>query len=53
MNTFKITKINTSIPAIYFNDKYTNCLSRDKKKELEEICLLGLKENDTAMIGGD
>ena len=41
INTFKITKLNTSIPEIRFNDKYTNCLSRDKKKELEEICLIG------------
>ena len=53
VNTFKITKINTSIPAIYFNDKYTNCLSRDKKKELEELCLLGLKESEQVVIGGD
>lgn len=41
VNTFKIIKINSSIPAIYFDGKYTNCLSRDKKKQLEEICLLG------------
>jgi len=41
VNTFKITKIEPSIPAIFFNDKFTNCLSRDKRKELEEICLLG------------
>lgn len=40
VNTFKITKLNTSIPEIWFNDKYTNCLSRDKKKELEELCLI-------------
>ena len=40
VNTYKITKINTSVPIIYFHEKYTNCLSRDKKKELEEICLL-------------
>ena len=39
VNTFQITKLNTSIPIIYFGDKFTNCLSRDKKKELEEICL--------------
>jgi len=41
VNTFKITKINGSIPEISFNDKFTNCLSREKKKELEEICLIG------------
>ena len=40
INTFKITKLNTSIPEIWFNDKYTNCLSREKKKELEDICLI-------------
>lgn len=39
INTFKITKINPSIPVIYFGKKYTNCLSRDKRRELEEICL--------------
>ncbi len=41
VNTFKITKLNTSIPIIYFNNKYTTCLSRDKKKELETKCLVG------------
>ena len=41
VNTFKITKINSSIPEIWFNDKFTNCLSRDKRKELEAICMLG------------
>lgn len=41
VNIFKITKINPSIPAIYFNDKFTNCLSRDKRRELEELCLIG------------
>ena len=45
VNTYKITKIIPNIPAIYFNDKYTNSLSRDKKKELESICLLGVEEN--------
>lgn len=40
VNLYKITKINTNIPIIYFNKKYTNCLSRDKKKELEELCLI-------------
>ena len=40
VNVYKITKLNTSIPVIWFKDKYTNCLSRDKKKELEELCLL-------------
>jgi len=39
VNLFKITKLNTSIPTIWFNSKYTNCLSRDKKKELEDLCL--------------
>lgn len=41
VNTFKIKKINPSIPAIYFENKMTNCLSRDKRKELESICLIG------------
>lgn len=41
VNVFKITKLNSSIPVIYFGNKYTNCLSRDKKKELEELCLSG------------
>ena len=40
VNVYKITKLNTSIPIIWFNNKYTNCLSRDKKKELEELCLV-------------
>ena len=40
VNTFKITKINASVPIIYFENKYTHCLSRDKKKKLEEICLI-------------
>ena len=40
VNTFKITKIIPSIPAIYFKDKFTNSLARDKRKELEEICML-------------
>lgn len=39
VNVFKITKLNTSIPIIYFQNKSTNCLSRDKKKELENLCL--------------
>ena len=39
VNTYKITKINTSIPEIKFYEKTTNCLSRDKKKALEELCL--------------
>jgi len=43
VNIFKITKINTSVPEIYFENKTTNCLSRDKKKRLEEICLLEIK----------
>ena len=43
VNIFKITKLNTTIPIIYFNNKYTNCLSRDKKKELEELCLVGFE----------
>ena len=41
VNTFKIIKINPSTPAIYFENKMTNCLSRDKRKELESICMLG------------
>ena len=41
INLFRITKLNTSIPIIYFKTKFTNCLSRDKKKELEELCLIG------------
>ena len=41
VNTFKITKINGSVPIIYFGNKYTYCLSRDKRKELEQICLTG------------
>ncbi len=41
VNTFKITKLNGSVPIIYFGNKYTNCLSRDKRKELEHICLTG------------
>ena len=41
VNIFKITKIEPSIPAIYFDNKFTNCLSRDKRKELEARCLLG------------
>lgn len=40
VNTFKITKIISSIPVIYFKDKFTNSLARDKRKELEEICML-------------
>ena len=42
VNLYKITKLNTSVPIIHFNDKYTNCLSRDKKKELEELCLMDI-----------
>lgn len=41
VNTFKITKYIPNVPVIYFNEKYTYSLSRKKKKELEEICLLG------------
>lgn len=40
INLYKVTKLNTSVPVIWLNNKYTNCLSRDKKKELEELCLL-------------
>ena len=43
VNTFKIAKINSSIPEIYFRNKKTNCLSREKKKELENICLVNNK----------
>lgn len=39
INIHKITKINSSIPIIYFGSLFTNCLSRDKKKELENLCL--------------
>ena len=42
VNTFKITRLNVSIPEIKFKDKSTNCLSRDKKKELEERCLTNM-----------
>jgi len=45
VNTFKITKINGSIPEIRFKEKVTNCLSRDKKKELENICLIGVGDS--------
>ena len=44
VNVYEITKLNTSIPVIWFKDKYTNCLARDKKKELEELCLLDWRE---------
>ena len=40
VNIFKVTKIDSSLPAIYFGKKYTSCLSRDKRKELEKLCLL-------------
>lgn len=40
VNIFKITKLNVSIPIICFENKSTNCLARDKKKELESFCLL-------------
>ncbi len=43
VNTFKIKKINSSIPIISFGEKYTNCLSRDKKKELEDACLFNIE----------
>ncbi len=42
VNVFKITKLNTSIPEIWFYEKSTNCLSRDKKKELENMCLVNI-----------
>ena len=41
VNTFKITKLNSSLPVIYFGKKSTTCLSRDRRKELEEKCLIG------------
>ena len=41
VNTFKITKLNSSLPIIYFGNKYTTCLSRDRRKALEEKCLIG------------
>ena len=41
VNTFKITKLNSSLPVIYFGNKSTNCLSRDRRKDLEEKCLIG------------
>ena len=44
VNVYAITKLNTSVPVIWFKDKYTNCLSRDKKKELEELCLLDWRD---------
>ena len=40
VNTFRITKLNSSIPLIYFGEKSTSCLSRDKRKTLEERCLI-------------
>lgn len=46
VNVFKITKIEPSVPAIYFKNKYTNCLSRDKRKELEEMCIVGGNKNE-------
>ena len=45
VNTFKITKLNSSLPVIYFGNKYTTCLSRDRRKDLEEKCLMG-EESD-------
>ena len=42
INLYKITKLNTSIPIIWFNNKFTNCLSREKKKELEDLCLMSI-----------
>ena len=41
VNLFRITKMNSSIPIIYFGNKSTMCLSRDKRKTLEEKCLMG------------
>ena len=41
VNLFKITKINGTLPMITFGKKSTNCLSRDKRKELESLCVLG------------
>ena len=43
VNLYKITKLNTSLPEIRFYEKSTNCLSRDKKKELEELCIMNYK----------
>ncbi len=40
VNVFRITKLNSSIPIIYFGEKSTTCLSRDKRKLLEERCML-------------
>ncbi len=40
VNTFRITKLNTSIPIIHFDNKYTTCLSRNKRKLLEERCVV-------------
>lgn len=47
VNVFKVTKIEPSVPAIYFKNKHTNCLSRDKRKEFEEICLVGGNRYDS------
>ena len=44
VNVYEITKLNTSVPVIWFKDKYTNCLARDKKKELEELCLIDWRD---------
>ena len=44
VNVYEITKLNTSVPVIWFKDKYTNCLARDKKKELEGLCLIDWRD---------
>ena len=41
VNIFRITKLNSSIPIIYFENKSTSCWSRDKRKALEERCMVG------------
>lgn len=46
VNIYKITKINGSIPIIIFGNKSTHCLSREKKKELEELCMVGSVGNE-------
>lgn len=46
VNVFKIKRVDFNTPIIHFGNKFTNCLSRDKKKELETLCLAGGKFYD-------
>lgn len=45
VNLFQITKINATLPLITCKNKSTSCLSRDKRKELEKLCLLDEDHN--------